>query len=225
MRECGLRYSRFSRVVIAHGASLVRWRTASRRASWDSGGAQGGFAELAVASAALSFSVPESIPEAYGVLVEPFSVGLHAARKAKIAPGDSVLVLGAGSVGLTTVRWAKEMGAKEIVVADPVGGRRELSAQFGATAAVDPSREELGRNHNVVIDCVGKPGLLNSAVAAAAVKGRIVIAGVCAEPDPFLPIAALLKELTVAFAVYYLPEEFRRVSSTHSPRALLIRAP
>jgi (R,R)-butanediol dehydrogenase/meso-butanediol dehydrogenase/diacetyl reductase len=175
------------------------------------GGSPGGFAELAVASAALSFFVPESIPEAYGALVEPFAVGLHTARKAKIAPGDSVLVLGAGSVGLTTVRWAKEMGAKDIVVADPIGGRRELSGQFGATAAVDPSREDLGRNYNVVIECVGKPGLLNSAVAAAAVKGRIVIAGVCAEPDPFLPIAALLKELTVAFAVYYRPEEFRRV--------------
>jgi (R,R)-butanediol dehydrogenase/meso-butanediol dehydrogenase/diacetyl reductase len=175
------------------------------------GGSPGGFAELALASAALSFAVPESIPEAYGALVEPFSVGLHTARAARIAPGNSVLVLGAGSVGLTTIRWAKEMGAKDIVVADPVAGRRELSGQFGATAVIDPSQEDLGRDYDVVIECVGKPGLLNTAVAAAAIKGRIVIAGVCAETDPFLPIAALLKELTVSFAVYYLPEEFRRV--------------
>ena len=175
------------------------------------GGSPGGFAELALASATLSFALPESIPEAHGALVEPFSVGLHTARVAKIAPGNSVLVLGAGPVGLTTIRWAKEMGAKDLVVADPVAARRELSGQFGATAAIDPVQEDLGRDYDVVIDCVGKPGLLNTCVAAAAIKGRIVIAGVCAEPDPFVPISALLKELTVAFSVYYLPEEFRRV--------------
>jgi (R,R)-butanediol dehydrogenase/meso-butanediol dehydrogenase/diacetyl reductase len=175
------------------------------------GGSPGGFAELALASATLSFVVPENVPEAHGALVEPFSVGLHTARIAKIAPGNSVLVLGAGSVGLTTIRWAKEMGAKDIVVADPVAARRELSSQFGATAAIDPVQEDLGGNYDVVIDCVGKPGLLNSCVTAANTKGRIVVAGVCAEPDPFVPISALLKELTVAFSVYYLPEEFRCV--------------
>jgi (R,R)-butanediol dehydrogenase/meso-butanediol dehydrogenase/diacetyl reductase len=175
------------------------------------GGSPGGFAELALASAKLSFAVPESIPEAHGALVEPFSVGLHTARVAKIAPGDSVLVIGAGPVGLTTIRWAKEMGAKDLVVADPVAARRELSGRFGATAAIDPVQEDLGRDYDVVIDCVGKPGLFNTCVAAAAIKGRIVIAGVCAEPDPFVPISALLKELTVAFSVYYLPEEFQRV--------------
>jgi (R,R)-butanediol dehydrogenase / meso-butanediol dehydrogenase / diacetyl reductase len=175
------------------------------------GGSPGGFAEFALASAALSFALPESIPEAHGALVEPFSVGLHTARIAKIAPGDSVLVLGAGSVGLTTIRWAKEMGAKDLAIADPVAARRELAGQFGATDAIDPVHENLGGEYDVVIDCVGKPGLLNTCVAAAAIKGRIVIAGVCADPDPFVPIAALLKELTVAFSVYYLPEEFRRV--------------
>jgi (R,R)-butanediol dehydrogenase / meso-butanediol dehydrogenase / diacetyl reductase len=175
------------------------------------GGSPGAFAEFALASAELSFVVPESIPEAHGALVEPFAVGLHTARVAKIASGDSVLVVGAGPVGLTTTRWAKEMGAKEVVVADPVAARRELSGRFGATAALDPGHEDLGRDYDVVIDCVGKPGLLNTCVAAAAIKGRIVIAGVCAEPDPFVPISALLKELTVAFSVYYLPEEFRRV--------------
>jgi (R,R)-butanediol dehydrogenase / meso-butanediol dehydrogenase / diacetyl reductase len=175
------------------------------------GGSPGGFAEFALASAKLSFAVPESIPQAHGALVEPFSVGLHTARIAKIAPGDSVLVIGAGPVGLTTTRWAKEMGAKDLVVADPVAARRELSGRFGATAAIDPVQEDLGRNYDVVIDCVGKPGLLNACVAAVAIKGRVVIAGVCAEPDSFVQMPALLKELTVAFSVYYLPEEFQRV--------------
>jgi len=175
------------------------------------GGGSGGFAELAVTSSDLSFALPEDLPETHGALVEPFAVGLHTARIAGISHGDSVLVVGAGPVGLTTARWAKELGAKNIVVSDPVAARRELSDQFGATAVVDPKRDELGHEYDVVIDCVGKPGLLDTCIGAAATKGRVVIAGVCAEPDPFLPIIALLKELTVAFSVYYLPHEFEQV--------------
>ncbi len=96
-------------------------------------------------------------------------------------------------------------------MSDPVERRRQLSDRFGATAAVDPAQEDLCRDYDVVVDCVGKPGLLDRCVAAAATKGRVVIAGVCAEPDPWLPVAALLKEVTVAFSVYYLPREFERV--------------
>jgi (R,R)-butanediol dehydrogenase/meso-butanediol dehydrogenase/diacetyl reductase len=175
------------------------------------GGGPGGFAEFAAVSAELSFVLPEGLPEAHGALVEPFAVGLHTARVARITSGDSVLVLGAGPVGLTTAQWARVLGANAVVVADPIAARRELSAQFGATGAIDPSTDELGRGFDVVIDCVGKPGLLDRCVAATATKGRVVVAGVCAEPDPYLPVMALLKELTISFAVYYRPEEFELV--------------
>ncbi len=175
------------------------------------GGSSGGFAELAVAQSAHSFALPEGMPEAYGALVEPFAVGLHTARMANIVPGDSVLVIGAGPVGLTTTRWAKELGAGKIVVSDPIAARRRLSGRFGATASVDPVHDELGHDYDVVMDCVGRPGLLDICVGASATRGRVVIAGVCAEPDPYLPMVALLKELTVVFSVYYRPEEFERV--------------
>jgi threonine dehydrogenase-like Zn-dependent dehydrogenase len=64
---------------------------------------------------------------------------------AGITSGDSVLVLGAGPVGLTTAQWARVLGAKDVVVSDPIAARRELSAQFGATGAIDPSTDELGQ--------------------------------------------------------------------------------
>ena len=175
------------------------------------GGGGGGFAEYAVVSAALSFALPADLPEAFGALVEPFAVGLHTARAAAIGPDDEVLIIGAGPVGLTTARWAQQLGATRVVVSDPVPSRRAMSVGFGATAVVDPTTEELGRGYDVVIDCVGKPGLLDRCVDAVATKGRIVVAGVCAEPDPFLPMMALLKEVTIGFAVYYRPEEFDTV--------------
>jgi (R,R)-butanediol dehydrogenase/meso-butanediol dehydrogenase/diacetyl reductase len=175
------------------------------------GGGPGGFAEFAAVSADLSFALPQGLPEAHGALVEPFAVGLHTARVAGIDSGDSVLIIGAGPVGLTTAQWARVLGAKDVVVSDPIAARRELSAQFGATEAIDPSTDELGQGFDVVIDCVGKPGLLDQSVAATATKGRVVVAGVCAEPDPYLPVMALLKELTISFSVYYRPEEFEFV--------------
>jgi 2-desacetyl-2-hydroxyethyl bacteriochlorophyllide A dehydrogenase len=175
------------------------------------GGGAGGFAELARVSAALAFPLPPDLPEAFGALVEPFAVGLHTARIARIEPGDDVLVIGAGPVGLTTAAWARALGAGDITVADPVATRRELSAAFGASAAVDPTGEALGGPYDVVVECVGKPGLLDTCTSVARTHGRVVVAGVCAEPDPFLPVVALLKELDIRFSVYYRPEEFRTV--------------
>lgn len=175
------------------------------------GGAPGGFAELVRARAGLSFALPTSLPPAWGPLVEPFAVGLHAARAAGIAPGDDVLVVGGGPVGLTTARWARELGARRVTVSDPAPARRRTAAALAATDVVDPATGELGGPYDVVVECVGRPGLLDACVAAAAVHGRIVVAGVCMEPDPYLPVAALMKELSVRFAVYYRPQEFVEV--------------
>ena len=175
------------------------------------GGSPGGFAELAVVSSALAFEVPEELPDIYGALVEPFAVGLHTARAAGISTGDDVLIMGAGPVGLTTTRWAREMGARRIVVSDPAATRRRMSEDFGASAVVDPTVDELGHDFDVVIDCVGRPGLLDRAIDATRTKGRILVAGVCVEPDPYLPVLALLKELTIGFSVYYRPDEFEHV--------------
>lgn len=175
------------------------------------GGSPGGFAEFVAVSADLSFALPEELPPSFGALVEPFAVGLHTAAVGCIAEGDSVLVIGAGPVGLTTAKWAQILGAGDIVVSDPVEARRDLSTSFGATRVIDPASDELGQGYDVVIDCVGKPGLLDQCVVATQTKGRVVVAGVCVEPDSYLPAMALMKELTVAYSVYYRPEEFRSV--------------
>ena len=69
---------------------------------------RGGFAEFAVVPARHSFAVPDSLPEHYAALVEPFAVGLHGVHTAEISSGEDVLVVGAGGVGLTTTAWARE---------------------------------------------------------------------------------------------------------------------
>ena len=172
------------------------------------GGAPGGFAELIRVSADLSIPLPEGLDPSLGPLVEPFAVGLHAARAAQITIGDRVLVLGGGSVGLTSAAWARMLGAAEVTVSDPLAPRRDQADAFGASAVIDPTTEELGGPYDVVIEAVGAPGLLDAAVSATDVRGRIVMAGVCFTPEPFSTVSALLKEVTVSFAVYYHRAEF-----------------
>lgn len=175
------------------------------------GGAAGGFAELVSVPAAHAFRLPDTVPAEWGPLVEPFAVGLHTATVAEIAAGDRVLIVGGGAVGLTTARWAAALGAASITVADPAPGRRASAASFGATAVVDPTTDGLGGPYDVVVDAAGRPGLLDAMAGAAANHGRIVIAGVCIHPDTYLPLVPMMKELTISFAVYYSPEEFRTV--------------
>jgi (R,R)-butanediol dehydrogenase/meso-butanediol dehydrogenase/diacetyl reductase len=175
------------------------------------GGSPGGFAELVVVPAASSFAVPESIDPLYAALVEPYAVGLHTVEAAGIEPGDSVLVVGAGTVGLTTTTWAKLRGAGRVTVVDPNESRLAGAEAFGATDAIADAAAAESGVYDVAIECVGKPGLLDTCIAAARAKGRIVIAGVCTEQDPFWSMAALMKELSIHFAVYYGPDDFRTV--------------
>src|SRR5439155_3790660 len=92
----------------------------------------GGFAELAAVPARHAFPLPGELPGLYSALVEPFAVGLHAVGTAGAGPGDHVLVIGAGGVGLTTVAWARARGAERVTAVDPDAARRTVATSVGA---------------------------------------------------------------------------------------------
>jgi (R,R)-butanediol dehydrogenase / meso-butanediol dehydrogenase / diacetyl reductase len=176
------------------------------------GGSPGGFAEYVRVDQRETVALPETVDPELGALVEPLAVGLHAVERAHIRSGDRVLVVGAGPVGLSVITWAARSGASELVVSDPSSVRREAASEFGATRTVDPEAEPLEARYDVVIECVGLPGMTQVCVGAAGLHGHVVIVGVCTKPDPYVPIAALMKELTMDFVVYYTRREFFSVS-------------
>jgi (R,R)-butanediol dehydrogenase / meso-butanediol dehydrogenase / diacetyl reductase len=171
------------------------------------GGSSGAYAQFVRVSAREAFALPVGLDE-LGALVEPLAVGLHAVARAALTPGDRVLVVGAGPVGLAVVLWARHLGAREVAVSDPVAHRRAAAERLGATRSVDPEAEELGGPFEVVFECVGVPGMIATAVGAAAVHGRVIVVGVCTKPDPFVPIVAVMKELAMHFVVYYRRQDF-----------------
>lgn len=176
----------------------------------------GAFAEMTVVPAATSVKLPSSIDDVGGALVEPLAVAHHAIVRAAPDAGEPVLVLGAGPVGLAVALWARTLGARDVVLSDPVAARRDLAVRLGATTTVDPRAEDVrlaferatGAAPKTVIECVGVPGLIQHAVDVAAIDGRVTVVGVCMAEDTMAPITALLKELEVRYCLYYRTSDF-----------------
>lgn len=173
----------------------------------------GGFAELAVVPASAAFVLPPDVDPLHGAVVEPFSVGLHAIRTARLEAGESVLVVGAGTVGHTAIAWARALGAGRITVVDPVEYRRDTARSIGATDVLTSLADAERGGYDVIVECAGRAGLLDGCVAAARPRGRVVVAGLCLEPTSLTPVAALMKEISIRFAVYYTSAEFSEVIS------------
>jgi (R,R)-butanediol dehydrogenase/meso-butanediol dehydrogenase/diacetyl reductase len=172
------------------------------------GGSPGAFAEYVRVHSRETIGLPDSIDRDLGALVEPLAVGLHAVERSLPRAGDRALVIGAGPVGLSVMTWLAHFGVQELVVSDPSAVRRAAAEEFGATRTIDPTEEELEPRYDLVVECVGLPGMTAASVGAAVRHGRIVIAGVCTAPDPYVPISAVVKEVNMAFAVYYTRREF-----------------
>lgn len=172
------------------------------------GGSSGGYAEYVRVSAREALLLPESVPFDQGALVEPLAVGLHAVARAALQPGEDVLVVGAGPVGLAIALWARFFGAARVVVSDPVAHRRAAAMRVGATEVADPAAGGPDGLFPVVFECVGTPGMIATCVSRTAVHGRLVVAGVCAKPDTLIPVLAIMKELSMLFVVYYRRQDF-----------------
>lgn len=180
-----------------------------------SGGAIGGFAEYCLASGRDSVRLSDKLSWEEGAFVEPVAVGVHTIAVAAIPVGARVLVLGAGPVGLAVAASARLCGADTIVVAARSDRRADLAITMGASDFLIAD-ERLGENFakrtggqpEVIIECVGSPGMMDLAAGVSAARATIVMAGACMQVEPFMPIQATMKELIYKFAVAYSRRDF-----------------
>lgn len=179
------------------------------------GQSHGAYAEFVRIGSTGAHRLPQVVNFHEGAMVEPLAVGLHAVDKARMERGATVLVIGAGPVGLSVILWAKFMGARHVIVSDKAEGRAKMAARFGATDAIDPAKaltpqvEEIaGKGPDVIFECVGAPGLLNEVMMAAPRDCKIVVAGVCQQMDMIMPLVGILKELNLQFVLGYRPPDF-----------------
>jgi len=179
------------------------------------GRSHGAYAEYVRIGARSAFKLPEQMSFREGAMVEPLAVGLHAVDMAKMERGATVLVIGAGPVGLSVMLWAKFLGARHVIVSEKAQSRRAMAAKFGATDAVDPNlplmpqvEKIAGDPPGIIFECVGAPGLLGSTMMEAPRLAKIVIAGVCQQPDTIVPLMGIVKELNLQFVFGYRAADF-----------------
>jgi (R,R)-butanediol dehydrogenase/meso-butanediol dehydrogenase/diacetyl reductase len=161
-------------------------------------------------------AVPDGIDLEIAAMVEPLATGLMLIREAELDIGDRVLVIGGGPIGLATVLWARFYGARRIVMSEMVAARLDLAEQMGATDRVDASAVDdvgsevesmLGQPPDVVIECVGRAGVLAQSIDIVRHGGTVIAGGVCMKPDTIDHVAAYSKEPTVRFPATYTKAE------------------
>lgn len=170
----------------------------------------GGYSERMLLSAPLLTPVPNGLDPRHAALTEPMAVGLHAVNRSAITAGETALVLGCGPIGMAIIAALRLCGVEHVVAADFSQTRRRLAQTMGAHEVVDPAQRSpfQGVTPAVVFEAVGIPGVLNDIMRRAPARTRIVVAGVCMEPDTVVPFYGAPKELTVQFVFAYDPGEF-----------------
>lgn len=145
----------------------------------------GGFAELVAMPAELALPLPEGLAPVEAALMEPTSCCLHGLEVAPPRPGDRVIILGAGTVGLLMVQLVRLRGAAQVAVGEPVASKRELALRFGADVAVDPGAGELldalGGPADLVIEASGAEAAAQVACELVDIGGTVLFFGVCEE--------------------------------------------
>jgi (R,R)-butanediol dehydrogenase/meso-butanediol dehydrogenase/diacetyl reductase len=151
----------------------------------------GGCAEYVNAPCYMCFKLPATMPSEIGALAEPAAVAVRAVRTGGVRPGDTVVIVGGGTIGLLCLQVALLAGAARIHVIEPHENRRRIAAAMGAHTAIDPTVENPriavmdltgGNGADVVIECGGNPTTMSLAPTLARPQGTVVITGLHNEP-------------------------------------------
>ena len=145
----------------------------------------GGFAEYCIAPAGQCFRLPEATNPILAALLEPLSCTLYGFQKAAVKPGESVIIVGGGMIGILMLKLARLSPARQIIVVEPDAERQELCLKIGADL-VFASDEESGRKiiavtqggAETVIECAGALSAVEQAFRLVKNGGRLVIFGV-----------------------------------------------
>ncbi|WP_228484686.1 NAD(P)-dependent alcohol dehydrogenase [Microbacterium cremeum] len=169
-------------------------------------GTDGAFQEYVTIQSHFAHAIPDSVSDHAAALMEPLSVAIATARKARFSPGDRVLVTGAGPVGIAIAQVARAYGAAEVIVSDIADDRRAAALSFGATSVVDPSSpdfETLVAGVDSFADASGAASAVRAGIRALRPAGRAVLVGM-GLPEVPLPITAIQnKELVVTGVFRY----------------------
>jgi threonine dehydrogenase-like Zn-dependent dehydrogenase len=196
----------------------------------------GAFAEYILVRAAGVLRLPDGLSARHAALAEPLAVAMHGITRSGIAPGDSVMVFGAGPIGALTIAALRAMGVDHITVVEPHAARQQLARSVGASEVIDPSELEIfpswepdklsSRAVHVVLECSGHKAAIEAGFNQLLRGGMLVMVGAGIDHPTFDPNRMILNELTVTGSFIYDLGGFERaldlLASEGFPNDLLI---
>jgi L-iditol 2-dehydrogenase len=161
----------------------------------------------------MAFKLPDSMATRDGALVEPLAVGMHAAKQGGVTLGDSVVILGAGCIGLVTLLACKAFGATDVTVVDVIPKRLEKAMELGATRVINGMEKDAvaemekitnGKGTNIVIETAGSTKTIGQAPYLVKTGGTIVLVGMAPQDIIEFNFAKIMaKEATIKSVFRY----------------------
>lgn len=159
------------------------------------------------------FRLPDNVSTKEGALIEPLSVGFHAANQGNVQVGESVLILGAGTIGMTTLLSCKAHGAGQIIVADLIDSKLELAKKMGADIVINSGKDNILEVVNEVTNGDGAEKVFETAGSAITIAqtpflvkrgGTITLVGISVNPEINYNFAQIMdKEITIKSVFRY----------------------
>lgn len=165
----------------------------------------GAFAEFVVMPADFVYPIPDHVSDDAAALLEPLSVGIWACRQSRVTVGDSVLITGAGPIGLACAQSARAFGADSVTVSDLNPHRLALAAKLGFETinVAEASGIDAEVHADVLLECSGNQHATWDGINVVARAGRVVLVGMGGD-EVVLPMPILQeRELTVTSAFRY----------------------
>jgi L-iditol 2-dehydrogenase len=190
---------------------------------------QGTFAEYFVAPEDTVFPLPPGVGFVEGALTEPLAVAVHVVRRLEVERGQTMAILGSGTIGLLVLSVAKHLGVGTIVATDALDYNLDIAKKLGATATVNVLKDDLEKVVNELTDgwgvrstviAAGAPNIIDQATAITARRGRICLVGMISKPILVQTYNFVAKEITLLGSQTYTADDFKVALDLLSQRAI-----
>lgn len=150
--------------------------------------------------------LPDTMTYEEGATAEPAAVALYAVTKARPQPEDTVVVIGAGMIGLCTVQVLKAFGVNQVIVSEPRRKRLKLAKESGADVIVDAAREDIvsivnevtsGKGADIVFECAGLSTTYQQALEMVHRGGKVELVGLYEQPITWDPSSVVTNDITL----------------------------
>lgn len=175
----------------------------------------GGMAEYVAVPTSTLLPIPDGLSDDFAGLAQPLAVGLHAARRARVKTGDTVVLIGAGAIGTFVLAGLRHLVDATVIVVDFAGERLERAQRLGAshTVDVDGTTDEVVRKlvgafgADVVIEASGAPGQINRAAGWTRRGGTLLQVGLPAQPQEVNVHPIVMAEISVETTLAHVCRE------------------